>query len=135
VRDWLPEEAEQLLQGRVQIINLWRPIRGPLHDAPLAVCDAQTVSPDDLVPSDLIYPHRVGETYGVKYNPAHRWFYIPEMRTDEVLLLKCYDSELDGRARFLPHTAFVDPTTPPDAPPRESIELRTLVFHTKQIAG
>ena len=80
--------------------------------------------------SDLIYPHRVGETYGVKYNPAHRWFYIPEMRTDEVLLLKCYDSELDGRARFLPHTAFIDPTTPSDAPPRESIELRTLVFHT-----
>jgi hypothetical protein len=131
VRDWLPEEAETLLRGRVQIINLWRPIHGPLRDAPLAVCDAQTVSPDDLVPSDLIYPHRVGETYGVKYNPAHRWLYVPEMRTDEVLLLKCYDSELDGRARFLPHTAFVDPTTPSDAPPRESIELRTLVFHAK----
>ena len=120
-----------MLFRSVQIINLWRPIRGPLRDAPLAVCDAQTVSPDDLVPSDLIYPHRVGETYGVKYNPAHHWFYVPEMRTDDVLLLKCYDSELDGRARFLPHTAFIDPTTPPDAPPRESIELRTLVFHAK----
>jgi hypothetical protein len=131
VRDWFPEEAEQLLRGRVQIINLWRPIRGPLRDAPLAVCDAQTVSPNDLVPSDLIYPHRVGEIYGVKYNPAHRWFYVAEMRADEVLLLKCYDSELDGRARFLPHTAFIDPTTPSDAPPRESIELRALVFHTK----
>ena len=131
VRDLFPEEAEQLLRGRVQIINLWRPIRGPLRDAPLAVCDAQTVSPDDLVASDLIYRHRVGELYGVKYNPAHQWFYVPEMRTDEVLLLKCYDSALDGRARFLPHTAFIDPTTPPDAAPRESIELRTLVFHAK----
>jgi hypothetical protein len=131
VRDLLPDEAEQLLRGRVQIINLWRPIRGPLRDAPLAVCDARTVSPDDLVPSDLIYQHRVGELYSVKYNPAHQWFYVPEMRTDEVLLLKCYDSELDGRARFLPHSAFIDPTTPLDAPRRESIELRTLVFHAK----
>jgi hypothetical protein len=131
VRDWFPDEAEQLLRGRVQIINLWRRIRGPLRDAPLAVCDAQTVTPDDLVASDLVYPHRVGETYAVRYNPAHQWFYVPEMRADEVLLLKCYDSERDGRARFLPHTAFIDPTTPPDAPPRESIELRTLVFHAR----
>jgi hypothetical protein len=95
------------------------------------VCDARTVDPDNLVASDLIYRHRVGDTYAVKYNPAHQWFYVPEMRTDEVLLLKCYDSELDGRARFLAHSAFVDPTTPPDAPPRESIELRSLVFHAK----
>jgi hypothetical protein len=93
------------------------------------VCDAKSVAPDDLVPSDLVYERRVGETYSVKYNPAHRWFYAPEMRRDEVLLLKCCDTKDDGRARFMPHTAFTDPTTPPDAPPRESIELRTLVFH------
>jgi hypothetical protein len=130
VRDLLPDEAERLLRGRVQIINLWRPIRGPLRDAPLAVCDAQTVKPDQLVPSDLVYPHRVGETYAVTFDAAHRWFYVSEMRADEVLLLKCYDSETDGRARFAPHTAFADPTTPPDAPPRESIELRSLVFHS-----
>lgn len=129
VRDLLPDEAEVLLRGRVQIINLWRPIRGPLRDAPLAVCDAQTVRPEQLVPSDLIYQHRVGETYSVTFNPEHRWYYVPAMRVDEVLLLKCYDSETDGRARFAPHTAFTDPTTPSDAPPRESIELRALVFH------
>jgi hypothetical protein len=129
VREHLPDEAEELLQGRVQVINLWRPIRGPLRDSPLAVCDVTTVGADDLVASDLIYPNRNGETYSVKFNPAHRWFYFPEMMTDEALLLKCYDSETDGRARFAPHTAFVDPTTPPDAPLRESIELRTLVFH------
>ena len=129
VRDLLPDEAEELLRGRVQIINLWRPIRGPLRDAPLAVCDARSVDAKDLVPSDLIYPNRTGETYSVTYNPTHRWFYVPEMGADEGLLLKCYDSAADGRARFAPHTAFVDPTTPPDAPPRESIELRTLVFH------
>jgi hypothetical protein len=129
VRDLIPEEAEKLLRGRVQIINLWRPIRGPLRDTPLAVCDARSVAPEDLVPSDLVYPHRTGETYQVRYNPAHRWFYVPEMEADEALLLKCYDSLTDGRARFAPHSAFTDPTTPPDAPPRESIEIRTLVFH------
>ncbi len=129
VRDLIPDEAEELLKGRVQIINLWRPIRGPLLDSPLAVCDARTVKPDELVASDLVYPHRVGETYSVKYNPDHRWFYVPSMTADEILLLKCFDSKTDGRARFAPHSAFADPTTPPDAPPRESIELRTLVFH------
>jgi len=129
VRDLIPDEAEELLKGRVQIINLWRPIRGPLLDSPLAVCDARTLKPDELVASDLVYPHRVGETYSVKYNPDHRWFYVPRMTADEALLLKCFDSKADGRARFAPHSAFIDPTTPPDAPPRESIELRTLVFH------
>ena len=129
VRDLIPDEAEELLKGRVQIINLWRPIRGPLLDSPLAVCDARTLKPDELIASDLVYPHRVGETYSVKYNPDHRWFYVPRMTADEALLLKCFDSKADGRARFAPHSAFIDPTTPPDAPPRESIELRTLVFH------
>jgi hypothetical protein len=129
VREHLPEEADELLKGRVQVINLWRPIRGPLRDAPLAMCDGQTVASGDLIASDLIYPNRSGETYSVKYNPNHRWFYIPEMTADEALLLKCYDSATDGRTRFGPHTAFIDPTTPADATPRESIELRTLVFH------
>ena len=129
VRDLLPDEAEGLLRGRVQIINLWRPIRGPLHDMPLAVADAQSVRPEQLVPSDLVYQSRIGETYSVTYDSAHRWYYVPRMETDEVLLLKCYDSRTDGRARFAPHTAFIDPTTPPGAPPRESIELRALVFH------
>jgi hypothetical protein len=129
VRDLIPDEAEELLNGRVQIINLWRPIRGPLLDSPLAVCDARTVKPNELVAADLVYPNRVGETYAVKYNPDHQWFYVPRMTADEILLLKCFDSRTDGRARFAPHSAFIDPTTPPDAPPRESIELRTLVFH------
>ena len=129
VRDLLPDEADELLKGRVQVINLWRPIKGPLQDAPLALCDARTVEQDDLVASDLVYKARVGETYSVTYNPAHRWYYAPELRRDEALLLKIMDSKTDGRARFMPHTSFTDPTTPADAFPRESIELRTLVFH------
>lgn len=130
VRDLLGDEAEKLLKGRVQVINMWRPILDePLRDAPLAVCDSRTLGSNDLVPSDLVYRDRVGETYSVKYNPAHEWYYVPEMRRDEVLMLKIADTRTDISARFMPHTAFTDPTTPADAAPRQSIELRTLVFH------
>ena len=129
VRDLLGDEAEALLRGRVQVINLWRPIRGPLRDAPLAVCDAGSVAPADLVPADLVYANRIGETYAVTYSPSHRWFFVPEMQRDEALLIKCFDLLADGRARFAPHSAFDDPTAPLDRLPRESIEIRSLVFH------
>jgi hypothetical protein len=128
VRDLMGEEADVLLRRRFAIVNLWRPIRGPLYDAPLAVCDARSVAPGDLVAQDLIYRDRTGEIYGLTYNPAHRWFYVPAMQREEVLLLKCYDSARDGRARFMPHTSFQDPAAPADMLPRESIELRTLAF-------
>jgi len=82
-----------------------------------------------LAPSDLVYRDRTGETYRVRYNPAHRWFYVPEMRADEAILIKYYDSVEDGRARFTAHSAFEDPTASGDVLPRGSIELRTLVFH------
>jgi hypothetical protein len=129
VRDLLPAgEAEALLRGRFAVINVWRPIRGPVLDAPLALCDATTMAPEDFVATDLKYPNRTGEIYSVTFNPRHRWFYFPRMATDEVVLIKCYDSAGDGRARFTAHGAFDDPTSPQDAPPRESIEARTLAF-------
>jgi hypothetical protein len=128
VRDLLGDEADALLGRRFAVVNVWRPIRGPLRDAPLAVCDATSVPFDDFVAQDLIYRDRTGETYLVRHNPAHRWFYAPDMSRNEVLLLKCYDSAEDGTARFAPHTAFEDPTAK-DVLPRESIELRTLVFY------
>jgi hypothetical protein len=128
VRDLMGGEAEELLKRRFAIVNVWRPIRGPLYDAPLAVCDAASLAAGDLVPQDLIYRDRKGEIYGLTYNPAHRWYYAPAMQADEVLLLKCFDSLKDGRARFMPHTSFADPNAPANLLPRESIELRTLVF-------
>jgi hypothetical protein len=129
VRDLLPDEAEGLLRRRFSVINVWRPIRGPLEDAPLALVDARSVAAEDLVPTDLIYTDRIGEIYNVRHNPAHRWYYAPRMSRDEVLLFRCYDSSTDGRARFVPHTAFEDPTKPKTAIPRESIELRALAFY------
>jgi hypothetical protein len=128
VRDLMEAEADDLLTRRFGIVNVWRPIRGPLYDAPLAVCDAASLAEGDLVPQDLIYLDRRGEIYGLAFNPAHRWYYAPAMRADEALLLKCFDSLKDGRARFMPHTSFADPNAPADMLPRESIELRTLVF-------
>jgi hypothetical protein len=128
VRDLMGAEADDLLNRRFAIVNVWRPIRGPLFDAPLAVCDAGSLADGDLVGQDLIYRDRTGEIYGLTFNPEHRWYYAPAMEADEVLLLKCYDSLKDGRARFMPHTSFADPNAPADMLPRESIELRTLVF-------
>jgi hypothetical protein len=129
VRDILPEdEAEDLLSRRFAIVQVWRAIRNPIQSNPLAICDARTLSTENLIASERRFPHRVGETYRISYNPGQRWFYFPEMRRDEALVFKVFESETDGRARFTAHTSFVDPTTPAGAPPRESIEMRAFVF-------
>jgi hypothetical protein len=128
VRDLLPEEAAELLHRRFAIIQVWRPIRYPVETFPLAICDARSLSPENLVVSERRYPHRVGQTYAITYKPEHRWYWFPRMRRDEALVFKVYDSLTDGRARWTAHTAFLDPTSPPDARPRESIEIRTLAF-------
>lgn len=129
VRDLLPpDEAEALLKNRFAIIQVWRAIRNPIEANPLAICDARTLSTDSLIASERRYPDRVGETYRISYDPDQRWFYFPNMRRDEALIFKVYDSETDGRARFTAHTSFEDPNTPAGAPPRESIEMRALVF-------
>ena len=116
-----------LLTRPFAFINVWRPIRHPAQDWPLALCDARSVTPGDLVATDIIYPDRRGEIYGLTYNPRQCWWYAPDMALDEALLIKCYDSRPDV-ARFTPHTAFEHPRTPPGAPPRESIEFRTIAF-------
>jgi len=131
VRRHVPADAEALLKRRFQIINLWRPIKHAALDHPLALCDFSTVNAStDLVPAILKYPDTEGETFVVRYNADHKWKYMKGMTTDEIVLIKCFDSIQDGSvAVFTPHTAFDDPTTPSDAPLRESIELRALVFY------
>jgi hypothetical protein len=127
VRDLMGDEAEALLGKRYAFINVWRPLKGPVVDTPLAVCDARTVAPSDWVACDMVYKDRRGEIYVTTYSPAHRWLYFPKMTPDETILIKCYDTREDV-ARFAPHSAFADPTTPDGAPPRESIEIRTVAF-------
>ena len=128
VRDLLPAEADDLLRRRFAIIQVWRPIRHPVETHPLAICDARSVSLDDFVISERRYPNRIGQTYAITYNPEHKWYWFPHMRREEALVFKVYDSAKDGRARWTAHTAFDDPTSPPNARPRESIEIRTLAF-------
>jgi hypothetical protein len=113
---------------RMAAINVWRPIAEPLRDCPLAICDAASVDERDLLAADLLYPDRTGQIYYVKYNPAHRWYYASDMRTDEAWIFKNCDTATDGRARFAPHTAFVDTTPHPAVAPRESVEFRTFAF-------
>ncbi len=128
VRDILPDEAEELLQRRFAIIQTWRPIRHPVETYPLAMADARTLSPDDMIISERRAPGRIGQTYAIKYNPAHKWYWFPRMRREEAYVFKVFDSMKDGRARWTAHTAFEDPTSPPHARPRESIEIRTMAF-------
>jgi hypothetical protein len=127
VRDLLPDEADGLLLRRFAVVNVWKPIGSPVEQAPLAVCDARTIGPSDLVPTDLLYRDRKGEVYSMRFASSHRWYYFPRMGPDEAMLLKCYDSARD-RARFTAHSAFDDPTSPANARSRESIEVRTLAF-------
>jgi hypothetical protein len=127
VRLYLPNEATRLLQSRYEVINVWRPIQGPVQESPIAICEAGSIRQEDLIPIEEGVKH---EVYLFNFNSHHRWFYFPQMQTDEVLLFKCFDSLNDGRARITAHTAFDDPTSPPDARPRESIEVRTAAFFT-----
>jgi hypothetical protein len=128
VREVMGDEAEALLKRRFAIIQVWRAINQPIRANPLAIADALSVADADLMIAERRYPQRVGQTYRLKYNPRHRWFYFSAMRRDEALVFKVYDSVNDGRARFTPHTSFTDPTTPADAPPRQSIEARAFAF-------
>lgn len=128
VRDLLSEEADDLLSHRVAFFNVWKPLYETVEELPLAMCDATTSSDDDMLIMELKYTDRTGEIYVMRYSPKHKWYYFPKMTPDQALLLKTYDSETDGRARFMGHTAFEDPNTPPNALKRQSIEIRTMAF-------
>ena len=130
VRDLLPpEEAQARLGKRFAEYNVWRNIaHDPVEMAPLGLVDAQTIAPRDLAVCDLVYVDRIGEIYQGVYNADHQWHYFPAMTRDEAIVIKCYDSAKDGRARFSLHSAFDDPSSPVDPRPRQSIEVRAFAF-------
>jgi hypothetical protein len=128
VRDIFPGEAEALLANRFAIVQVWRAINKPVERDPLAIADARSLEAADFIAAERRFPDRVGEIYQFRYNPAHRWYCFPRMHRDEALVFKVHDSATDGRARWGAHSAFVDPATPPDAPMRESIEIRAFAF-------
>ena len=128
VKQLLPDEAATLLRRRVAFYNFWKPLKRTVVEKPLAMCDATSSADRDFITMKLRYRDRDGEIFVLRHSAQHRWWYFPVMTQDHAILLKTYDSETDGRARFIGHSAFDDPTTPPDAPMRESIEIRTAAF-------
>lgn len=129
VRDLLePAEAEAALKKRFAIIQVWRPITEVVQRDPLAICDARTLPKEGFIVVERHYPHRIGETYHITHNDGHEWYYFPKMKRTEALLFKVFDSDIDSPARYTAHSAFEDPTSAVDAPPRQSIEARALVF-------
>ncbi len=123
------EEFDRLLNSGARIVqvNVWRPIRGPVQRSPLALADATSIAPADMIATDQVFPNRVGEIYHLSHNNNQRWYYVPEMTRDEALLIKGWDSLEDGRAQFTPHSAFPLPSQTDNTPTRESIEVRTFV--------
>lgn len=128
LREILPDEADELVTRRFAIINIWRSIAGRVQTDPLAFCDSSTLAAGDLVEVTRQAKDRVGQIQMARFNPDHEWYYFPGMEEGEVALIKTYDAATDGRTRFTIHTAFSDPTSPPDAPPRQSLETRCLAF-------
>ncbi|KAF8555158.1 hypothetical protein OG21DRAFT_935556 [Imleria badia] len=131
VKDRLVDDAERLMKGGYRIINVWRPIANTVAHDPLAVADYRSINLErDLVETRLVYPDRDATTDSFRHNPGHKWYYLSDQTPDEVTLIKCFDSDVD-KARFTPHSAFPDKTSPADAPPRQSIEVRAMVFDTE----
>jgi len=127
LRQELGPHAEAGLSRYLQV-NLWRPIRGPVRDAPLALCDGASVAPEALRAVELRYPERRGEIYYLMHAPGQRWYFASEMTVDEAWLFKNFDSAPAGRGRAAPHSAFTDPRHL-HAAPRESIEVRALAIY------
>ena len=130
VRDLLPpDEAEARLKKRFVEINVWRNIaHDPVEMSPLGFVDAESIAPRDLAVCDLVYADRTGEIYMASTTPTTAGTTSRAMTREEAMLIKCYDSMKDGRARFSLHSAFDDPTSPANPKPRESIETRTFAF-------
>jgi hypothetical protein len=116
------------LAGRHRGFNLWRPVRGPLTDGPLALCHPASVADEDHLPMRQFTEHRENQIAAIRYNPAHRWCYMSGMQADEAIIFSSYDSTKPCRSGVIGHCAFDDPTRPADGLPRESIEVRVLVF-------
>ena len=128
VQDIMGAQTDELLNSRVAFYNVWKPLYRRVEELPLAMCDASTHDAADMLIMELKYKERTGEIYVMRHSPKHRWMYFPQMDNTQALLLKTYDSQTDGRCRFMGHSAFEDPSSPANALKRESIEVRTMAF-------
>ncbi|NNE85653.1 MAG: methyltransferase [Alphaproteobacteria bacterium] len=137
MRDVFGDGADERLKRRFAIVNVWRSMAGPIEQWPMAVCDARSVNDAQIHKIVRSAPHRTepsfeysrsSETRHASYDAGHRWFHFPRMAVSEILLFKNYDTLRDGTARYALHSAFDDPTSPPNPAPRQSIESRAFLF-------
>jgi len=129
LREILGPRAADAERRRYVQVNLWRPIRGPVRDHPLALCDGASLGPADLQSSELRYPDRTGELYYLAHAPAQRWLYASDMQPDEVWIFKNFDSRPPAGVFAAPHCAVADPRYAGSrVAPRESIEVRAFAL-------
>ncbi len=126
------QDTERWLQGRFAAYNIWRVLTPPPQDVPLGVCGANSVRVADAVTGIAVIdppngPELRFESSLYRFNPVHRWFYFPNMRTDEVIVFKAFDSDR-SRVQGCPHSAFDDPNCPPGVIPRASVEIRAYAY-------
>lgn len=122
------EDASRRMKKRWAIVQVWRPIRGPVLIDPLGICDGRSIPQQGFIRVERRYRYRTGEVYHIAHHPAHEWYYFPRMTREEAIVFKVFDSDAAKPSRFTAHSAFDDPATPANAPPRESIETRTFAF-------
>ncbi|KAK6855172.1 CmcJ-like methyltransferase [Apiospora arundinis] len=149
IRILFGQAANEVLQGRWQVMNAWRPIRGPLNDWPLGLCDTRTVDfATDTMPGDIVFRKFVTENLQIHHNPRQAWYWLPGQTVDEVLIFKSAESD-PARAQGMqvghiqssfisvdkqiavPHAGFFNPNVTPDDLPRESIDCRLLVCYAE----
>ena len=82
-------EAERRFKKRWAIIQVWRPIRGTVMIDPLGICDGRTIPQTGFILVQRRYKDRTGEVYHIAYNPAHEWFYFPQMKRTRRWCSRC----------------------------------------------
>ncbi|KAK0613639.1 methyltransferase CmcJ [Immersiella caudata] len=125
----LPEDGPYLLQGRVRVVNVWRPIENPVESYPLAFCDPRTAGETDLIECDHVRRKFKGANMYMHHSPGQKWYYLGNQQPEEYLLLKMFDSDSTVEAKAVPHASFHHPLSTPQSRPRKSIEVRALVFN------
>ncbi|KAI1490510.1 hypothetical protein F5X96DRAFT_694573 [Biscogniauxia mediterranea] len=126
------EKANEIWhERRVEIIQVWRPIRGPVLDWPVGVCESTSVNKDvDLVPTDNVWSYSISETYNVFHSPEHKWYFVSEQGPEDVLLFKGFDNA-EGVSTFCPHAAFKLDGADDVTQMRESVECAVLLVYPK----
>ncbi|KAK4497674.1 hypothetical protein PRZ48_010327 [Zasmidium cellare] len=122
------DRADELMSRRFQWINVWKPLRGPVNDWPLCLCDASTLSSSDAHATDMVYPDYFTENQSIRFNPSQRWYFLSDHSPDEIIIFKQSDSDPDA-VHGVPHCSFENPATSVTELPRESIEARALVVY------